>query len=93
MAAVGHTTTSRLQELRMLLLDEERSSQKELREALDALEKKMLDPRVQKEQLQPHFDEHIAYLQEKFPELFSDSLNKALAKQIRDSRDSMIEAL
>ena len=93
MAAVGHTTSSRLKELRTLLLDEERASRKELNEALQALEQKMLDPEVQKEQLQPHLDEHIAYLQEKFPELFGESLNKALAKQIRDSRDSMIEAL
>ncbi|MEZ4685771.1 MAG: hypothetical protein R3B47_06815 [Bacteroidia bacterium] len=93
MAAVGHTTSSRLQELRTLLLDEERASRKEINDALRVLEEKMLDPEVQKAQLQPHFDEHVAYLQEKFPELFAESLNKALAKQIRDSRDSMIEAL
>lgn len=93
MAAVGHTTSSRLQELRRLLLDEDRASRKELHDALEALESKMLDPEVQKEQLQPHLDEHVAFLQEQFPDLFGESLNKALAKQIRDSRDSMIEAL
>ena len=92
MAVVGHTN-SRFQELRALLLDEERASQDALRSALDELEAKMKDPAAQKEQLQPHLDEHVAYLQKEFPQLFGESLNKALKVQIRDSRDSMIEAL
>lgn len=92
MAAVGHTN-SRLHELRNLLLDEERASQEALEEALAGLEAKIKDPAMQEEQLKPHFDKHIQHLQKEFPTLFSQSLNEALKKQIKDSRDDMVEIL
>lgn len=76
-------------------------AQQQLAQEVKEVREKLLVPENFQEKIHPHLDSHfesefekkIAYLQEKFPDLFGKSLATAIKVQIRDSRDEIIDAL
>ncbi len=88
-----HDAEVMLQELRQLLLNPDRQSQRQLEEGLRRLEHLVEDEEELAGLLAPLFEEHTAYLKDHFPQLFSKSLGAAIKLQIRESQGEIIDAL
>lgn len=81
-----------LEELRTLLLEEDRVAWEQVRERLAALEEiAARDDFALK--LEPHLETYLARLQKEFPELFGKHLGTAIKVQIRESQNEIIDAL
>lgn len=83
----------KLETLRKLLFEEQIKLQTEMVEKVNSLEEEITDPEKLESHLSPHFDNHIKFLQENFPNLFRTSLTKALEEQVSGSNDAIINAL
>ena len=81
-----------LDELRRILLSEDRQSNQGLIARFEEMER-MLKEEDFEGKLEPHLEAHISYLQENFPELFGKHLATAIKVQIRDSQNEIIDAL
>lgn len=90
---MGKDKATKLDELRKLLLAEDRPDRDEIREKVSELEELLGSREALAEHLQPHFMEHQEHLQAHFPELFGKSIASAIKSQIRDSQDEIIDAL
>jgi hypothetical protein len=83
----------RLEQLRSLLLEEDRLEGEALRREVEALRRELRDPGAVGERTREHFEAQLADLQRRFPEYFGEQLSEALRLQIAESREAVIEAL
>ena len=81
-----------LKRLRTILLDDDRQDWEELSQEVVEL-KEMLRDEHQQAKLETFFNVKIDYLREHFPDLFGKVMTQAIKKQIRDSREEMVDAL
>lgn len=84
---------NRLEELRSLLLAQDRASHSSVMERLAELEQAMVDDETFAERLSPYMEDQVKYLQQEFPSLFGKFLGPAIKQQIQDERDVIIDAL
>jgi hypothetical protein len=75
------------------LLDEDRAAQQNVQQEVALLKSELMVPEKFNQRVEPYFEEKIKYLQKNFPTLFGPFLSSAIAIQIRDSQDEIIEAL
>lgn len=79
--------------LRSLLLEDDQEEHKLLvRQVVELREDINTRQRLQ-QKVDPIIDEKLNYVREHFPELYGPALTQAIKKQIRDSRDEVIDAL
>ncbi len=83
----------RLEQLRSLLLQEDRLAQQTVSGQLEQLSDIVLEQDHLAEHLKPHFEKQVSYLKENFPALFGRYLGEAIRLQIRDSQNEIIDAL
>lgn len=83
----------RLEELRAILLSQDRASQATVMERLAELEAAIVDDEAFAERLEPHLVAQVAHLQEHFPRLFGQFMGPAIKRQIEEEREVIIEAL
>ncbi len=83
----------KLEQLRILLFEEQIELQENMIVKIQALEEEISVPEKFEPHLEPHFEKHIEFLKANFPELFRNSLAKALEEQIAESNDTIINAL
>ncbi len=88
-----HTEATALNRLRTLLLEEEWETHQKTKEELEEIRDLLNNYDQLDDKLEPHFQQHIVYLQDNFPQLFRKSLGKALERQIAESKGEIIEAL
>lgn len=81
-----------LEELRHLLLAEDREKRSELWQRLEQLEAEVQKDEFQ-EKIEPYLEEQLSMLQQNFPELFGKHLGTAIKVQIRESQSEIIDAL
>lgn len=84
---------NRLEELRALLLAQDRASHSSVMERLAELEKAMVDDETFAERLTPYMEEQVKHLQQEFPSLFGKFLGPAIKQQIQEEREVIIDAL
>lgn len=84
---------NRLEELRALLLAQDRASHSSVMERLAELEQAMVDDETFAERLNPYLEEQVRYLQQEFPSLFGKFLGPAIKQQIQEEREVIIDAL
>ncbi len=84
---------SRLEELRKILLSQDRESQATVMQRLAELETAMVDEAGFKARLQPRMEEQVAFLQQHFPTLFGQFMGPAIKRQIEEEREVIIDAL
>ena len=81
-----------LKRLRTILLDDDRQDWGELSQDVEALKAQLTDEN-QREKLESFFGEKIDYMRAQFPDLFGKVLTQTIKKEIRDSREEMVDAL
>ena len=81
-----------LEQLRQLLLSDDRERHEEIQGRLEELEAFVKRDDFH-EKLEPFLEEHLTYLQKNFPELFGKHLGTAIKVQIRESQSEIIDAL
>lgn len=84
---------NRLEELRTLLLAQDRASHSSVMERLAELEQAMVDDETFSERLTPYMEEQVRHLQQEFPSLFGKFLGPAIKQQIQEEREVIIDAL
>ncbi|MFN0201748.1 MAG: hypothetical protein ACKVTZ_09520 [Bacteroidia bacterium] len=83
-----------LEEIRKILLDQDREVQSSVKQDVDLLKTEFLQKEnLENRHLEPYFEGKITYLQKNFPKLFGPFLGTAIKMQIRDSQDEIIDAL
>ncbi|MEM9986627.1 MAG: hypothetical protein AAF804_16170, partial [Bacteroidota bacterium] len=92
-AATPKEAEQLLNELRALLLDQDRHTREGLAQKLNELEAVLNDPEALGQRLEPILEDQVQYLQENFPELFGRYLSSAIKLQIRNSQGEIIDAL
>lgn len=80
----------RLQEI---LLTEERGERERLLEELENLREEVMVREKLEPKVGPMIEDRLNYLQEHFPEIYGQVITETIKKQIRDSRDEVVEAL
>ena len=86
-------TEKTFEQLRKLLLEEEQRDHQQLsRQVVELREDINTRHRLQKK-VDPIIDDKLSYVREHFPELFGPALTQAIKRQIRESRDEVIDAL
>lgn len=88
-------------EVRKFLLKEDRQVQEDINDRLEKIEQVFHEREKFEDKLAPHMEsyvdarlnEHLSYMQENYPSLFGKYLGEAIKQQIRDSQDSIIDAL
>lgn len=84
---------NRLEELRTLLLAQDRASHSSVMERLAELEQAIVDDETFSERLTPYLEDQVKYLQKEFPSLFGKFLGPAIKRQIQEEREVIIDAL
>lgn len=84
---------NRLEELRTLLLSQDRASQSTVMDRLAELERAIVDDEAFAERLTPYLEEQVQHLQQEFPSLFGKFLGPAIKQQIQEEREVIIDAL
>lgn len=79
--------------LAQILLDEERTKQKELQSELQNVKTQLLDPQNFAQKVEPLVQEKIESLKQTFPDLFGPLITQAIQVQIRDSQDEVVKVL
>lgn len=86
------TSEELLEQLKSILLEDEKSTLESLKGKIQVLEKELEEER-QKKKMDSHFDEKLLFMQKEFPELFGQEVTKTIDKQIQESQDKVIDAL
>ena len=81
------------QQLRDLLFEEEQREHKQLAQVVQELHEDINTRQRLETKVDPIVEDKFAYLKEHFPELFGPAIADAISIQIRESQDTMIEAL
>ena len=87
-----HSHQQLLEELRHLILSDDRERRAEIERRLTELEEVIKRDDFQ-DKLEPFLEEQLVYLQKNFPELFGKHLGTAIKVQIRESQSEIIDAL
>ncbi|MEM6262806.1 MAG: hypothetical protein AAGI38_09885 [Bacteroidota bacterium] len=82
-----------ISQLKELLLSEELKAQEALSDGLADIQKVWQDEHKFHDKLQPHFNDQISDLQERFPELFQEHIVQTIHSQIRESKKEIIDAM
>ncbi len=81
------------QQLRDLLFEEEQREHEQLAQVVHELHEDINTRQRLETKVDPIVEDKFAYLKEHFPELFGPDIADAIAIQIRESQDAMVEAL
>lgn len=79
--------------LRSLLLEDEQKEQQQLSEQVVELREDINTRQRLQQKVDPIIDDKLDYLRDHFPELFGSAITHTIKKQIRESRDEVIDAL
>ncbi|MCI4670984.1 MAG: hypothetical protein MRZ79_22800 [Bacteroidia bacterium] len=86
-----------LGEVKKFFLKEDREVQDDINERLNKIEQIFHERERFDDKLEPYVNErlqeHVNYLQENYPKLFGQYLGEAIKQQIKDSQESIIDAL
>jgi hypothetical protein len=81
------------EQLRKLLLEDEQKEQQQLAQQVVELRDDINTRHRLQQKVDPIIDEKLDYLRNHFPELFGSALTSAIKRQIRESRDEVVDAL
>lgn len=81
------------QQLRSILFEEEQREHEQLSQVVQELHEDINTRRRLETKVEPIVEDKLTYLKEHFPELFGPAIAKAISVQIRESQDTMIDAL
>ena len=81
------------QQLRDILFEEEQREHEQLSQVVQELHEDINTRQRLEVKVEPIVEDKLTYLKEHFPELFGPAIAKAISVQIRESQDTMIDAL
>ena len=81
------------QQLREILFEEEQREHKQLSQVVQELHEDINTRQRLETKVDPIVEDKFTYLKEHFPELFGPAIAEAITVQIRESQDTIIEAL
>lgn len=82
-----------IRQLKEILLTEERGERERLVEEVENLREELMLREKLEPKVGPLIEDRLNYLQEHFPEIYGKVITETIKKQIRDSRDEVVEAL
>lgn len=82
-----------IQRLKEILLTEERGEREKLVEELGVIREEVMVREKLEPKIRPIIEERLDYLQEHFPEIYGKVITDTIKRQIRDSRDEVVDAL
>lgn len=80
-------------DLRDILLQKERESLHQLHAELDVVRGELMEPDKFAPKVKPILEARLEYMREHFPEIYGEVITATIKRQIRESKDEMIDAL